>query len=66
MLKIEEMGVKSRTEAAKVLAEYEKAFLSYQYIVLSLIRVSQDVSVQQFLLTNLVVPPASSPDKVKF
>ena len=26
MLKIEEMGVKSRIEAAKVLAEYEKAF----------------------------------------
>ena len=26
MLKIEEMGVKSRIEAAKVLAEYEKVF----------------------------------------
>jgi hypothetical protein len=38
-------------------------FKSYQY---SLIRVLQDVSVQQFLLTNLIVPPASSPDKVKF
>jgi len=26
----------------------------------------QDVSVRQFLLTNLIVPPASSPDKLRF
>ncbi|KIL65677.1 hypothetical protein M378DRAFT_186333 [Amanita muscaria Koide BX008] len=49
MSKIEQMGLKTRSEAGKVLEEYEK-----------------DPSIRQFLLTNLVVPPASSPNKAKF
>ncbi|KAM6504088.1 Alpha/Beta hydrolase fold [Amanita muscaria] len=49
MSKIEQMGLKTRSEAGKVLEEYEK-----------------DPSIRQFLLTNLVVPPASSPKKAKF
>ncbi|KAF8628149.1 hypothetical protein AX15_004067 [Amanita polypyramis BW_CC] len=49
MSNIEQMGLKTRTEASKVLEEYEK-----------------DIGVRQFLLTNLIVPPKSSPDKIKF
>ncbi|KAF8629952.1 hypothetical protein AX17_005518 [Amanita inopinata Kibby_2008] len=49
MSKIEQMALKTRAEAGKVLEEYEK-----------------DSSIRQFLLTNLVVPPLSSPDTVKF
>ncbi|KIY66796.1 alpha/beta-hydrolase [Cylindrobasidium torrendii FP15055 ss-10] len=49
MKQIEGMRLKTRKEAAQVLAEVEK-----------------DASVVTFLLTNLVVPPASSPDPVSF
>ncbi|KAK2460132.1 hypothetical protein APHAL10511_007811 [Amanita phalloides] len=49
MLKIEQTGLKTRSEAANVLEDYEK-----------------DPDVRQFLLTNLVIPPAFSPDRLKF
>ncbi|KAF8640288.1 hypothetical protein AX16_010183 [Volvariella volvacea WC 439] len=49
MKRIEEVGVRTRKEAAEILSQYEK-----------------DIPIQQFLLTNLIVPPASSEHPAKF